>query len=432
MKNRIKTLSILCLMACLLLINPVYSQEIKPLTVGDTMPDVILKSVLNYSKRSAQLSDFAGKAMILDFWFIRCGSCRAAMPHLDSLQKAFKNDLQLLLVTWEDKKKVEEFFTTDLDAKHLKFVNVVNDSLLRKIFPARGFPHQVWIDKNNRITAITDGTNTSVENIQKLISAKKIDLPVKVDEMDSKLHQGTDPLMTYRYGTTKDKILKYSYLSKRRLEFRGGSSLEVDTLNQIARASFTNIDFLQLYDNAYTSSLGSGDLHRPSRLIRKDTSSVKTEADYKTFTNVFCYDLMYKDTTTRGFGKYMIRDLDEYFGLKSRLETKKIKCLVIKEKGVGKGYRQPLNGNDKRFLDCKMIVGKKNKANKAWQGFVLEELNRNSYMPIIIDLDINQPISFEFTWTPNDIKAMSKELEKFGLEMVVEKRPRKVIILENN
>ncbi|PWN64129.1 TlpA family protein disulfide reductase [Chryseobacterium viscerum] len=431
MKNKVNPLTVIYLMAYLLLINPVYSQEIKPLTVGDTVPDMVLKSVLNYNKSSAKLSDFAGKAIILDFWFIRCGSCRAAMPHLDSLQKAFKDDLQLLLVTWEDKKKVEEFFATDLDAKNLKFVNVVNDSLLRKIFPARGFPHQVWIDKNNRIIAITDGTNTSAENIQKLIGAKKIDLPVKVDEMDSKLHQGTDPLMTYRYSTTKDKILKYSYLSKKRMEFRGGKSLELDTLNKIARASFTNIDFLQLYDDAYTSSLGSDDLHRPTRIIRKDTNSVKTEADYKTFSNVFCYDLMYKDTTTRGFGKYMIRDLDERFGFKSREEIKKIQCLVIREKGSGKGYRQPLNGNEKKFMDIQMVVGKKFRTNRSWKGFLTSAVNRNNHMPIIVDLDFSQPVSFEFTWTPDDVKSMSKELKKFGLEMIIQKRPRKVIILEN-
>lgn len=418
-------------MVLILTTTGVYSQEIKPLTVGDKMPDVVLKSVLNYSKSTAKLSDFAGKAIVLDFWFIRCGSCREAMPHLDSLQKNFKNDLQLLLVTWEDKKKVEEFFATDLNAKNLKFVNVVNDSVLRQYFPAKGFPHQIWINKNNVITAITDGSSTSVENIQKLINAGKIDLPVKVDEMDSKLNQGTDPLMTYRYSTTKDKILKYSYFSKRRSEFRGGASLEVDTLHQVARACFTNVDFLGLYDNAYTSSLGSADLHRPSRMIRKDTNPVNTKEDYKTFTNIFCYDLMYKDTTTFNFGKHMIRDLDDYFGVKSHEETKKIKCLVIREKGSSQIYRQPLDGYEKRFLNCKMIIGKKNKANKAWQGFLKEELNRNNYMPVIVDLDINQPISFEFTWTPDDVKAMSKELEKFGLEMVIEKRPRKVIILEN-
>lgn len=426
--NIITVLSLFILIHC----NSIaYAQEIKPLTVGDKMPDVLLKSVLNYRSETARLSDFKGKAIILDFWFIRCGACREAMPHLDSLQKAYKDDLQILLVTWEDKKKVEEFFANDPFVKGLKFTNVVNDSLLRQYFPARGFPHQIWIDKKNTITAITGGTNTSDENIKKLINVQKIDLPIKQDEMDVLLSLGTEPLITYRYETTKDKIIKYSYFSKYRQEFSGGSSKRLDTLNNIARLHARNTDFLSLYDKAYSSSLGSIDLHRPTRIIRKDTVSIKTEADYNTDSNIFCYDLIYKDTTADNFGRHMIKDLDNYFGIKSHEEIKKLKCLVIREKGTSKIYRQPLEGYKNRFHDTGMINGKKFRANMPFQYFLSGAVNRNDFMPIIIDLDFSSPVSFEFTWTPDNIKSMCKELEKFGLEMVMQKRPRKVIILEN-
>jgi thiol-disulfide isomerase/thioredoxin len=426
---------ILCLVALLSILNQVYSQEIKPLTVGDKMPDIVLKSLINYSKSSAKISDFKGKALILDFWFIACGSCREAMPHLDSLQKVFKSDLQLLLVTWEDKKKVENFFETDLNARKLKFVNVVNDTILRKYFPASGFPHQIWIDKNYRISAITDGSNTSVENIQNLVDTKTIDLPVKVDEMDKELATGTNPLMTYRYEGTKNKILKYSYLSQARLEFRGGTSQRVDTVNKIVRVSFRNVDFLALYDRAYSTPFGSTGLHKSTRIIRRDSSSVKTQPDYKTFTNVFCYDLMYKDTVAFGtFGKFMIQDLDNYFGVNSHEEIKKLKCMIIREKGSGKVYLKSMDGNEKKFLDDRLIIGKTFRSNKIWKSSVETNLNNNNYMPIILELDCDQyqPVSFAFTWTPDNIKLMSMELGKFGLEMVIEKRPRKVIILENN
>ncbi|HRB71502.1 MAG TPA: TlpA disulfide reductase family protein [Flavobacterium sp.] len=431
MKNILNIIVVLGLFILIHCNVSAYAQEIKPLTVGDKMPDVLLKSVLNYRSDTARLSDFKGKAIILDFWFIRCGACREAMPHLDSLQKAYKDDLQILLVTWEDKKKVEEFFANDPFVKNLKFTNVVNDNLLRQYFPARGFPHQIWIDKNDVITAITGGTKASDENIKKLINAQKIDLPIKKDEMDVRMFGATDPIMTYKFDTTKDKIIKYSYFSKYRSEFRGGSGRELDTLNQLARFCATNTDFLLLYDMAYSSRLSSEDLHRPSRLIRKDTKSIKTVADYKNYSNLFCYDLLYKDTTTNNFGKHMIKDLDDYFGLKSHEETKKLNCLVIRKKGNSKLYQQPLEGSDRKFMDTEVLVGKKFRTNKSWHGFLLEAINRNDFMPILIDLDFSQPVSFEFTWTPDNIKSMSKELEKFGLEMVIQKRPRKVIILEN-
>ena len=38
------------------------------LEVGDTMPDYTLKNLLNYPTKTAKISDFDVKLLILDFW----------------------------------------------------------------------------------------------------------------------------------------------------------------------------------------------------------------------------------------------------------------------------------------------------------------------------------------------------------------------------
>src|ERR1700744_4307849 len=66
--------------------------------IGDRMPDMIIWPVINYSSKSLRISDFKGKLVILDFWATWCTSCLAHFPIADSLQREFKNDLQILLV----------------------------------------------------------------------------------------------------------------------------------------------------------------------------------------------------------------------------------------------------------------------------------------------------------------------------------------------
>ncbi len=157
------------------------AQQIKPLTVGDKLPDVVFKTMLNHKAPSGKLSDFKGKAMIIDMWFRQCGSCVDAMPHLDSVQKAYKDNLQVLLVTWQTKKEIEAFWKERLPVQGLKFTQVVEDTVMKALFPAVGYPHQIWIDKNGIVKSINDGRQTTKENIKSLIVGNTVKIGIKKD-----------------------------------------------------------------------------------------------------------------------------------------------------------------------------------------------------------------------------------------------------------
>ena len=57
--------------------------EIKPLKIGDKVPDIEFKNIINYKSKTARLSDFKGKLVILDFWGTWCTSCIAAFPKME-------------------------------------------------------------------------------------------------------------------------------------------------------------------------------------------------------------------------------------------------------------------------------------------------------------------------------------------------------------
>ena len=63
--------------------------------------------------RRAKLSDYRGKAVVLDFWATYCPPCREEIPHLIALQRRYGNDglniIGLNVGGDEDLQKVPDF-----------------------------------------------------------------------------------------------------------------------------------------------------------------------------------------------------------------------------------------------------------------------------------------------------------------------------------
>ncbi len=99
---------ILVVAANTLFIYPAVSQT-TAVTIGDKCPDVVFHSVLNLRSDKAKISDFYGKPLILDFWATWCAPCISMFPFVDSLQKIFKDDIQILGVTDQPLDEVQRF-----------------------------------------------------------------------------------------------------------------------------------------------------------------------------------------------------------------------------------------------------------------------------------------------------------------------------------
>jgi len=157
----------ICFIVTLLLVSSaiVHAQpkEVKPLKIGDKVPDILFRQVLNYSSKTARISDFKGKLLILDFWHSWCTVCVAQFPKLKTLQDQFKDKVVILPVGFDffEKGSIEKLLNkrkgTRLEIQMPTVVQKEHDSLLLRIFPVhRGFPQEIWIDKQGRLLAITD------------------------------------------------------------------------------------------------------------------------------------------------------------------------------------------------------------------------------------------------------------------------------------
>lgn len=74
-------------------------RSIRPVQVGRPAPDFELQGV---DGQMHKLSEYRGKAVMLNFWATWCTPCKIEMPHLSNTQQAFQQQLTVLGVSSEE------------------------------------------------------------------------------------------------------------------------------------------------------------------------------------------------------------------------------------------------------------------------------------------------------------------------------------------
>src|SRR5690606_20830574 len=99
-----------------------------------------------------------------NFWATWCVPCVREMPTLDRLTDQFGKELSMICVTNQPDNVVENFLKSRNDITHLQFIS--GDTLLKKYFPHRIIPHNVWIDSSGVIKAVTNDLAVNKNNLQ--------------------------------------------------------------------------------------------------------------------------------------------------------------------------------------------------------------------------------------------------------------------------
>lgn len=152
------TKRMLCCMLMLCLFNvQLMAQEIKPLRVGDKLPEIFWQQehtmYANGKTTKQTLAPYKGKLFILDFWATWCGSCIKKFPLSDSLEKTDPN-VKIILVNTSATKDTPEKIGATVRNYGPNLQTLVNDTLLTRFFPQVQLPHYVWIE-NGQVRAIT-------------------------------------------------------------------------------------------------------------------------------------------------------------------------------------------------------------------------------------------------------------------------------------
>jgi len=96
------------------------------------------------------LADFEGSLVYLDFWYIGCGPCMRALPHLAHMQEEFgPAGFQVLGVNpYQDSATVQRY----LDRRELDIQQLILDSL-PEAYPVRAYPTWFLVGRDGTVLA---------------------------------------------------------------------------------------------------------------------------------------------------------------------------------------------------------------------------------------------------------------------------------------
>lgn len=113
------------------------------------LPNFNLKALTSSNLDSKSLK---GKPTMINFWFTQCPPCVDEMPFLNKLKDKYKDKINFISITYENKDNVEEFLKNhSFDFKHLINAKQYTDKLKVKAYPLN-----IFLDEN-RIVKHVDG-----------------------------------------------------------------------------------------------------------------------------------------------------------------------------------------------------------------------------------------------------------------------------------
>lgn len=137
---------------------------------GQKAPDITLTTLFAFEGKTYKLSDFEGKAVVLDFWAAWCPYCVEEMPALQTAQDKYADKLKVIGIhrTDTEDRDVGGNFAIKRGVSYLLVQD--KDGSLYKAAGGFGMPVAVFIDSQGIVQDVKSGPKT-VEEIEEKIAA---------------------------------------------------------------------------------------------------------------------------------------------------------------------------------------------------------------------------------------------------------------------
>jgi thiol-disulfide isomerase/thioredoxin len=415
-----KTINFICLLILLHFSLYLGSQGLK---IGEVVPDIEVKNISNYSSDKLRLSNFNKKLIILDFWSTNCSGCIKAFPKIESLQKTFKEDVQILLINRSSKDSTERFFSMRKKIFKPTLPFITGDTKFQKMFPHSGEPFYVVIDSLKRVQFFPEAiTFASIKSylgkgqIKSQQRKKQVYLQSPIDERITSSVKYSSVLINTPSGFQLTKLKNDA--------FEG--------------LTFNFLSILDLYLIAYNDKTNY--FHDGFIIPGRSILAVKDSFNYITPKNSELYD-DWKENNSYSYqltlpkklklNKYEImrQDLKRCFGLEVKIEKRKVKCLTLvrtstKDKikssgGIEKDTYMPA------FVMAAQIDSVRSYLNKDYGSFskrlryIVEYYFKQPFMDGTgynksskVNMEMNGEVMDFF-----DLTAYKKELRKYDLDL---------------
>lgn len=396
------------------------------LQVGDTIPEKLWHLPLQVAghcenRSTITLNDYRGKLIILDFWATWCGSCIAAMPATHQLADEFKQQVQIIPVTYEGVEKVTAFLKSNRIMSELKICSVVGDSALRFAFPHRILPHYVWISQDGKLELTTSSDQVNRKNILSVLKKNPESIRPKVD-LDVK-----GPVFLRDELLAGQNLLHYSVFFKGRYDGLGSIQKDQKSASGIVIGkTMANMPLGRMYiqvakqlfsslNDVFADNRLIVNVKYPEQLMRNYSkpSSAFPDSDYYT------YSVRVPESETNRLYSYILDDLNRYSSYFGKVEKKREKCLVLRLKDSTLLMPKSRQRENTLFSDDRAAGCLKNYPVSALTALL--NYHKRIRLPVLDEtgyrgnVDLCLPSDFS-------LRGLRTELGRFGLELDEEER----------
>jgi thiol-disulfide isomerase/thioredoxin len=423
-------------------------QPIQPLKIGDKLPDIVLRHLLD-KPGLFKLSSLNNKdLLIINFWATWCVPCIQELPRLDSLAKINKPNLNVLTVAYETKNTVNTFFQKHTEIKTNDMVMITDDKILSQYFIHHVLPHNVWINRRGIIKNITGADEITQENVKTFFKEQSLAVH------NTAIIPNFDVFAPFHLS---DSIFEYRSILTKYIDGIPGGNVTTEVFHHptetwLIRDFAFNYSRQQLLWTAVDRDEYSQDYYGIMKIETTDSSKFfwpkqcpltfgkskyKTTLDWQ-LENAYCYELTlpqaYRDTDFYG---YMLSDLERAFHLKVIKKEEIIPTCVISLTG---GFSFNRCKDDSSFIN---LTSQGIKAHNVSIMRLFNFLNKKVKVdkndkcddpPYIDETGIEHNIDLELTFDQEkpryiDIKGLIKS--KYGINFIIIKKPYPLTIIRD-
>jgi len=145
--------------------------------------------------------------LVIDFWATWCGPCIAALPHLDSLQRKYKDNVQFIALSQEPTKLVKGFIR---DKKYTLSFCIDKDKELFKAFSVQELPITCLLSSTGKIIWVGDAESLDTVLFQ-YVHNKSVDFRGKINALHQRYYAdlGDNDNAANTLGSRSNNVLTY-------------------------------------------------------------------------------------------------------------------------------------------------------------------------------------------------------------------------------
>lgn len=405
---------------------------------GQMCPAFSLQKVEYYKKKSASLTDFRGKWLILYFWADGCPAAVQGFKRMNEIQSTFSDRLQVMLIANNDErnKNTRELYEKFRKQYNYRLSIAYDERLFRRFVGKAAIPHVVILRPDGIVHAVTFVDISFSQSIADLLAGKQVKFQPKYNAYNAQIKPffyRNKPLRIDGNGGESTDFLYRSLLSKADTNYH--YSLTRTLREQISKGQFQvmGASLLDLYKYAYLGtirwSMGDSLYHLLSPKVEVEIQSLNSIDSCRIF-GKGCYDyslIVPKERATEDFVmQFMQRDLMNYFGYEATVEVREMPYwkLVVSDP---KKLKYAIDAKDSVYLDhatLKIFSGKPR--------HLLGTIDVYNTTDALLDsTGITRNIRIDIDGDLSNLEHVRKEIRKNGLNLVRDLLPMKVLVLRD-